>query len=651
MSKKRKKKNKEVRQPVGDQMLISNQSEELVPPVIFPATAEKHVPEINQSKMYQLFLEGKNAAVCEAIVKVLDFYETHNYNSIDLEAMVNINDFVGVVLALMSNPSFKIPGDQYGLPMIAKAHLFANLVRISAYGTTDCVLSHLLCQTGNFVKLLFLYTARNSVYVPVKQLFDVNPQYASAWYFTYPLPTIGQITPTVYGNLQRHATEMDDRYVLTDQRLTPLYFTCTYQNDRDGNDRRIKEILNRGAAKIASQVKVKNTPKRDSIALVTAKWFENSAVHKSSAPLIERLRKRYKLTLIHVGSRRPEKMILEPFDTVHYLQFNKDGTLPTEPIEDNDFQAVYFPDVGMNDESIWLSNIRWAPIQITSYGHPVSTFSSQMDYFIAGFDSEVHEDLEDNYSERVVLIPGIGAHPTWPNYEAKFPEKRSEKMIVNCVWGPDKHNWPMYQALAHIEDKSKAAVEFQLFCSKGVHRYQSFLPFKSEVAQILPDVAKIHADKEYFEYMEEAEYADFALNSFPFGGYNTVVESLYLRKPVITMEGKKFYNKAGACLLRKVGLGDLVVQTMDEFIELTLRMLNDADFLREKQDHLRNIDLRKVLFDTDEPAYFEQAIEYLIDNHEQLQADESRAPIIIKPPSSSKINMLEGRPFRLNLPK
>ena len=69
---------------------------------------------------------------------------------------------------------------------------------------------------------------------------------------------------------------------------------------------------------------------------------------------------------------------------------------------------------------------------------------------------------------------------------------------------------------------------------------------------------------------------------------------------------------------------------MDELIELTLRMLNDADFLREKQDHLRDIDLRKVLFDTDEPAYFEQAIEYLIDNHEQLQADESRSPIFIR---------------------
>ena len=200
---------------------------------------------------------------------------------------------------------------------------------------------------------------------------------------------------------------------------------------------------------------------------------------------------------------------------------------------------------------------------------------------------------------------------------------------MNCVWGTDKHTWPMYQFLRQVADKCHKPIEFQLFCSKGVHRYQGFLSFKKEIEELLLDVSRIHADKEYYKYMEEAEYADFTLNSWPFGGYNTVVESLYLHKPVVTLEGDKFYNKAGACLLRKVGLDDLIAQTMDQFMEITLRLLNDPAFLREKQEHLRNINLREVLFDTDEPAYFEKAIEYLIDNHECLRADESRSPIII----------------------
>ncbi len=620
------KKHKKNRKPKS-QLIKSGQ--EVVPAVVLPEDPGKSLPEINAGKLYQLFLQGKSDKVCEAIIKVLDFYEIHNYQTINAEARTNINDFVSAVFALMSNPNFKIPVDAYGLSLVSKSHIFANLVRSSTYSTTDSLLSHILSQPGNFIKILFLYTSRNSLHIPAKQLFDTNAQYASMWYFTYILPTIGRMTPLAHANLQKHIADMDDRYTLSDHRVTPLYFAATYLNEKDGADRRVKEILNREAQKITASVKVTNTPDRHSLAVVTAKWFENSAVYKSSAPLIERLRERYKLTLIHVGCKRPKTLITDMFDAVHYLQF-KDRVLKTDPIEGNDFQLVYFPDIGMNDESVWLSNIRWAPIQVTSYGHPVSTFGGKIDYFIAGEDAETFEDLRANYSERVVLLPGIGAHPTWPNYKAKFPKKRTEKKIVNCVWGPDKYTWPMIQLLQRVIEESSNPVEFQFFCSKGVHRYQGFLPFKAEVTALLKNAVRLHANKEYFEYMEEAEYADFALNSWPFGGYNTVVEALYLHKPVVTMEGRKFYNRAGACLLRKVGLDDLVAQTMDQFADLTLRMLNDADFLAAKQEHLRNIDLRGILFDTDEPAYFEKAIEYLIDNHERLQSDESRSPIIIR---------------------
>ena len=622
MTHKRKKKNRQSKSQ------LVKPTQELVSAVIIPEDPSKNLPQINASKLYQLFLQGKSDKVCAAIIQVLDFYEIHNYQTINAEAAAAINDFVSAVFALMSNPNFKIPVETYGLSLVSKAHIFANLVRSSTYNTTDSLLSHILGHSGNFIKILFLYTSRNSLHIPVKQLFDTNAQYASMWYFTYILPTIGRITPLAHINLHRHITDMDDRYTLSDHRVTPLYFAATYLNEENGADRRVKEILNREAQKVTASVKVTNTPNRHSLAIVTAKWFENSAVYKSSAPLIERLRKRYKLTLIHVGIKRPKTLITDMFDAVHYLQFKKQ-VLKTDPIEGNDFQLAYFPDIGMNDESVWLSNIRWAPIQVTSYGHPVSTFGGKIDYFIAGKDAETYEDLPANYSERVVLLPGIGAHPTWPNYKAKFPEKRTEKKIVNCVWGPDKYTWPMIQLLQQVIEGSSSPIEFQFFCSKGVHRYQGFLPFKAEVSALLKDAVRLHADKEYFEYMEEAEYADFALNSWPFGGYNTVVEALYLRKPVITMEGRKFYNKAGACLLRKVGLGDLVVQTTNQFIALTLRMLNDPDFLTAKQEHLRNIDLREILFDTDEPAYFEKAIEYLIDNHKQLQSDESRSPIII----------------------
>lgn len=120
--------------------------------------------------------------------------------------------------------------------------------------------------------------------------------------------------------------------------------------------------------------------------------------------------------------------------------------------------------------------------------------------------------------------------------------------------------------------------------------------------------------------MEEAEYGDFAINSWPFGGYNTVVESLYLGKPVVTLEGDRFYNMAASALLRRVGLDNLITKSAPEFIDLCARMANDPDFLAAQQEKLASVDLKEALFTTDEPRYFEAAMEYIIENHETIQA-------------------------------
>jgi len=602
--------------------------QDLVPLVIMPSDPHLSLPIISPSTIYQMFLQGKSDLVCKTIQDVLHFFEIHNYRCFNTEAMQRINDFVGVVLALMANPDFRID-DAYCLPLIARGHIFANLVRLSAYKSTDSVLTHILNQQGNYAKLLFLYTSLCKNHVPVSTLFDLHPTLASMWYFTYSIPSVGHVTKTIHDNVERYLTDIDDRYTLVDHRVTPLYFACTYINDKDGADRRVKEILNRECKKKTADVKITNIPARDSICLITAKWFDNSAVYKSCSPYIEQLYKRYRLTLVHVGPVRPSNLVLEPFDKVHYLKFEK-HLLDTDSIKENDFQLAYFTDIGMNDESIWLSNMRLAPVQVTSYGHPVSTFGGDIDYYIGGEESEIVEDAEKNYSERLVLIPGIGSHPSWPTYKAKFLEKKCEEIIINCVWGPDKYNWPMMQTLAKIVQQAKTPLQFQFFCSKGVNRYQSMLPFVADVRSILGNHVRVHADKEYFDYMKEAEYGDFALNSWPFGGYNTVVEALYLGKPVITMEGSKFYNRVAACLLRKVGLDDLIVHTFDDFVELTVRMVDDKDFRDEKREHLKNIDLRAILFDTDEPVHFKDTIEYLIDNHERLKAEGSKKSIIMR---------------------
>ena len=104
-----------------------------------------------------------------------------------------------------------------------------------------------------------------------------------------------------------------------------------------------------------------------------------------------------------------------PVDTSLFQQVIKikmqGRTMELGPILGGEFNVVFYTDIGMDLESKYLSNLRIAPIQIAGYGHPVSTFGSTVDYFLAGAAVE-NQNAKQHYSERIVLIEGLGIHPT-----------------------------------------------------------------------------------------------------------------------------------------------------------------------------------------------------------------------------------------------
>lgn len=585
-------------------------------PIDLPVTLHK--------KLYRLMERGQHDIISECILELLLYFQKNNFRALDQVARDRINEMVSAVFAVVSDPGFVI-SPKYAATFVARAHLFANIVALSSYETTDSVLRQVMTQKNNIIKIFFLYSSRNFVELDPARFFELQPNLASLWYFTYPLPTIGCVLPHQQANLRRHFENLHEAYAPADHRVAVPYFSCTYFAGKDRADRPVKETINAGCRKKlgAAGIKVKNTPARDSIVVITSKWFDNSAVYKSYFPFLNCFRDKYRMTLVHTGMHDPVALATDYFDEVHRvrLESNTGGVneMSIKPIADNDFQLAFFPDIGMTDESVWLSNLRLAPIQVTGYGHPVSTFGSEIDYFVVGEETENLDDLGKNYSETPIVLPGLGCVPTWPTYKPKYPEKKTDKVVANCVWGPDKYNHTMLRILQEISSLT-SKLEYAIFASRGVHRYNAFLPFAGDLSRQMGETATLHSDKEYMEYMKESEYGDFAINSYPFGGYNTVVEALFLGKPVVTLEGDRFYNMAASALLRRVGLDNLIAKTAPEFIALCAKMANDADFLAEQKAKLAEVDLGKALFYTDEPTYFARAMEHIIDNHGKLEA-------------------------------
>jgi len=574
---------------------------------LMPGKPSEGLPICKKRRYFQHLLSDNHDKVITAIGDYLCFFERHNYSDIGPDDCMALDDFVSTVFTILTDQNFKV-SERGALMCASTGHLFSNLVATSSYKTTDAALLHVLRQKNNFAKLLFLYNARCSCDIPVAKLFDVNPSLASIWYTTF---VLGASNPTaiIQRNLLRHLEAMDERWVPPNHKVSVLYFTTTYFAPHE--DQRVKGIMNR-ACKEKIKLRVKNVdtdPKH--IAIITAKWHRNHAVYKSASPLVDQLREKYKLSLIHLGDHRPPNLVTEGFDKVYDVMFKGTNIVLPPEVQSNDFQALYYPDIGMNDENLWMSNARVAPIQVMGYGHPATSGEdSEIDYFIGG---TCEREVYDRYSEQMVLIPGLAQHPAWPQYERKNNWEPGEVVNINCIWGPDKYNYTMLAGLQKISSRCKTPHVWHFFPSPGINRYAALLPFKRDILQILPN-SIVHSDKEYYEYMEAAEKHDMAVNSYPFGGYNTVIESLYLGTPIATLEGDRYYNRAASYLLREIGMDALSSTDPEHFLNIVVRMIEDADHRQALRDKLATINLREKLF-YDPGTYFLQAFDYIIENH------------------------------------
>jgi predicted O-linked N-acetylglucosamine transferase (SPINDLY family) len=130
-------------------------------------------------------------------------------------------------------------------------------------------------------------------------------------------------------------------------------------------------------------------------------------------------------------------------------------------------------------------------------------------------------------------------------------------------------------------------------------------------------------------YMQLLEGSHFAIDAHPFGGYNTAVDLLTLRLPIVTLAGNRFYNQSTAYLLGRVGLDELITRTETDFINSCVRMIDDSDFRDRMRRRLKIADLDETVLSLEHVPAFVRAIDHLLEHHNELSRDGSRKPILI----------------------
>ena len=578
---------------------------------------------VQPEKWIMLYGQGQHNALAQEMLSTLNALSATPLAGKVSEVRAFVDRVLELFLRLFTKDDFT-PERQFWHPFLQFNELISNLAAFSTLKNTDQQLSHLLGQRSQLFKVLTLYSARNTIRINPNVFFDADAALASEWYVRFvDLHLSALVNPVSFEHLKLHLAAVDARF-LGAHRVEEAYYGATYIDE--GRDVDLKRLVNQSLQARFRMPALTPVPKRERprIAVISGAWREGHSVHKNQYPFLRALTKDFDLSLFELAPGQDRSL----FQTAGPLEALSEGGLRS--LGEGGFQMVYYPDIGMNGASIVLANLRLAPIQVCSYGHSVSTFGSCIDYFIVGAATEDRQRLSQNYSERPVLIPGLGIISLVPTYaeQPRVPMKR-KYVLIACPWSAQKCNVTNLTILAEIAAKSALPIVYRFLVGPGVLRNSGHLPFAEDVRRIFgTNGAEVVLGQNYEQYMQNITDCDFGVDSFHFGGCNSVVDLLYLNKPIVTLEGARWYGRIGAGILRSIGMEELVAQDTMTYQAIVARLVADAVYRNEVSLRIKESNFAESeVFQTRGADGFVRAIHHLINHHETL----SREPLSREP--------------------
>jgi len=244
---------------------------------------------------------------------------------------------------------------------------------------------------------------------------------------------------------------------------------------------------------------------------------------------------------------------------------------------------------------------RAAPVQITWAGYTGTTGLSTMDALIA--DAREVPDGEDaDYAERIIRLPDTyvcylppsrAPDPVLPRPEA------GAAPVFGCFQRPAKLNAEIFGLWARIADQLPGARFILRYSSYAETETRTRVSALAREAGLDPDFLVFQPGGSTETMLEGYAHIHIALDTRPYSGGVTTLESLWMGVPVITWPGGTFAGRHSASHLHAMGLNELIAGSGDDYVRLAVELAADRTRVAAFRTELRGRMLASPLCDPD----------------------------------------------------
>lgn len=521
------------------------------------------------------------------------------------------------ISVLFGDPNFSIsnPGFRLLMPFhrwissIFAASPFRNADHIlRSMNTEGFDLSNLRVSPANFYKFCLLYSPESEISIDLDALWNHDKHAAASLFLTLMSPRfLG--TPMAHskrelllGWLPGRLEEIQALDELPVAILHDVYMHCSYADRADRHV--IKKPINRlirnklaslGIQDIAkpqgkTKAKAKAGASKDKpTMLVLVEWFNGRhSIYRTHSRTLEGARKSFRLVGIGYDHCVDElgKAVFDEFVTLgrdgDFFQEVRDVVALAQKVKPDLF---YMPSLGMFPITMFMSNLRLAPVQVAALGHPATTFSDKVDFI------SVEEDFVGDpkcFSEQLLLLPKDG-QPYRPSAlaQADYPwvQDSSGVMRVAVAATTMKLNPRFLQACRAISERASVPHEFHFLVGQNYGLSQPQV--SGLIRQFLPN-AVVHPHRDYPGYMAAMSRCDLFLSPFPFGNTNGIVDAAHLGLPGVCLSGPEVFEHIDEGLFGRMGYpSGLVTRSVADYVQAAASLINNPQVTKNLRQKLK----------------------------------------------------------------
>jgi predicted O-linked N-acetylglucosamine transferase (SPINDLY family) len=267
---------------------------------------------------------------------------------------------------------------------------------------------------------------------------------------------------------------------------------------------------------------------------------------------------------------------------IQYFAIANRLDLAIRQLHEAQFDILHFWEVGTDALNYFLPFFRLAPVQCTSWGWPVTSGISAMDYFLSCERLETG-DSDSHYSEKLIRFKRLPVYYYRPAVPAVTRDRTTmglppDKRLYLCAQNLRKVHPDMDMMLQGIletdpqalilllEDKQKGITE------KLQNRFRLVFPHLADRCVFLPRMSEE-------DYLNLLCLVEVILDTPHYtGGANTAYDAFATGTPYTTLPGQFHRGRYGSAAYQQLGVTELIAGNPADYVAKAVRVANDAPY-------------------------------------------------------------------------